>query len=269
MPINFFFKTTLFLFLISISICSSGQAVLVDDFESYPGYQVCPAYTTDIQVYPTHGTNSTKGLRAFMNTFDSHDSLVTGWLQPLPSATIFFDFRIMEASALYPFIPATLNAGDLFSLSFTTDGQQWTILRTWSAANFTPITAFTRETVQLPACDSARIKFTVSRTNNPVDYFVDIDNLDVSNNPTGIEESPKNELARVYPSTFTDQFMIHTESNRSCDFVLTDLQGNMVCEGVTTGNLTSVRTGVLSQGIYLLRLSDALHSDVFRLIKQR
>ncbi|MFM8431607.1 MAG: T9SS type A sorting domain-containing protein [Bacteroidota bacterium] len=263
-------RLCLFILLFSSSLFEANAQiipVITDDFETYPGYQVCPGYTTDIQVYPVHGTNSSKGLRAFMNSFDSKDSLLTSWLKPLPFAIFGFDFRIMEASALYPFIPATINAGDHFTILFTTDGQQWITLEDINSTNFTPATAFTHLDIPVPACDSARFKFLVTRTNNPIDYFVDIDNFDLSNYLVGINQPDGLETARAYPTVFDDQFTLESSESTPYPYELSDLHGKQVKNGFSTGKFTHIETTELSTGNYQLRIFGKKSIRTFKLMK--
>lgn len=252
---------------------ASGQLLLLlsDDFESYAPYQVCNAYSTDIQVYPTHGTNSSQGLRAFMNSFDSKDSLLTGWIKPLnlPDNRFEFDFRIMEASALYPFIPATLNAGDRFSVLYTTDNQNYVTAGTWSATNFTPVAIFTHANLIIPSCDSARFMFLVTRTNNPVDYFVDIDNLLIGNFSAGISPYPLSDFFAAVPNPFTDVLMIRTTQPEEFSYSLFDLEGRLLRNGNTVAAEMRLNTGDLPEGNYLLRVRSGEKEKVFSLVKSR
>lgn len=252
---------------------SSGQLLLLlsDDFESYAPYQVCSGYTTDIQVYPTHGTNSSKGLRAFMNSFDSKDSLATGWLKPLnlPDNRLEFDFRIMEASALYPFIPATLNAGDQFSVSYTTDGQNYLIAGSWNASNFTPVTAFTHANLTIPSCDSARFLFRISRVNNPVDYFVDIDNLLIGNFSAGISPYPLSDLFWAGPNPFNNVLMIRTTRTDGFAYSFFDIEGRLLRSGRTDAAEEVLNTFEMPKGCYLLRVKSGEQEKVFNLVKSR
>lgn len=255
--------------LFGATLPSNAQVVpvITDDFESYSPFQVCPNYLTDIQVYPIHGTNNSQGLRSFMNSFDSKDSLVIDWVKPLPSAYIAFDFRMMEASALYPNIPATLDNGDQFSLRYTSDNQTWITLQNWKANNFTPITAFTHIQLSVPPCDSAKFKFVITRTGNPNDYFVDIDNLDISNNYVGLgAAAPANELS-VSPSPFNDFIRIQAPLARAYQFELIDMHGKLVASGELSGDETLVRTSDLPIGSYMVYITGADRVKTFRVIK--
>ena len=262
--------TVLFL-LISGAKASMAQVVpvLTDDFESYTPYQVCPAYNTDIQVYPTHGTNGSQGLRSFMNTFDSKDSLLINWISPLPSAYIDFDFRIMEASALYPNIAATLDAGDQFSLRYTPNNQGWIVLQNWKASNFTPTTSFTHVHLPITACDSAKFKFVITRTSNPTDYFVDIDNLDISNYQVGVASTIENTDLKISPSPFSDMLRIQAPVTKNYDFELIDLHGQVIEKGNITGGEVSILTATLPAGNYMVRVTGADRIKTFRVIKAK
>lgn len=260
-----------FLFIFSFTSSTVGQIVtlLTDDFESYAPYQVCNGYATDIQVYPTHGTNSSQGLRAFMNSFDSKDSLVTGWISPLNQAgtTLEFDFRIMEASALYPFIPATLQPGDQFSISYSTDGQVYTDLSSWNNNNFTTVTAFTRVSISVPSCDSARFKFRVTKVNNPTDFFVDIDNLLLFYGTSGIGENNSRLNFTAAPNPFRDQLKVRNNQGAECDYALMDLQGRRIISGKSDNQDLTVPTADLPAGSYLLLLKTNEESVVYRVLK--
>ncbi|MFM2135150.1 MAG: hypothetical protein RL021_550 [Bacteroidota bacterium] len=252
---------------------ASGQLLLLlsDDFESYAPYQVCNAYTTDIQVYPTHGTNSSQGLRAFMNSFDSKDSLLTGWIKPLnlPDNRIEFDFRIMEASALYPFIPATLTAGDRFSVLYTTDNQNYVTAGHWNAANFTPVTNFTHANLTIPSCDSARFMLLVTRTNNPNDYFVDIDNLLIGNFSAGISPLPPPDVIAASPNPFKDVLVIRTTQAEGFAYSLFDLEGRLLRSGNTAASEGELYAADLPEGNYLLKVRSGDKEKVFSLVKSR
>ena len=267
------FHCCFFLFLSILVIPSSTHAQLVsllsDDFESYAPYQVCNGYTTDIQVYPTHGTTSSQGLRAFMNSFDSKDSLVTAWINPLNQAgtTLEFDFRIMEASALYPFIPATLQPGDQFSISYSTDGQVYTDLAAWNNANFTTVTTFTRVSLSVPSCDSARFKFRVTKVNNPTDYFVDIDNLLIFYGTSGVSENNPKPTFAALPNPFQYQLTIKNYRGENCDYELMDLQGRKLIGGKSNEQEIVISTTELPAGSYLLHLKTDDVSNVYTIIK--
>jgi hypothetical protein len=266
---------TFSIFILSVvnffPLLTFAQLVLLlsDDFESYAPYQVCNNYTTDIQVYPTHGTVSSQGLRAFMNSFDSKDSLITGWIAPLNTpAVIEFDFRIMEASALYPFIPATLNAGDQFSLSYSTDGQQYNNLATWDASNFTTVTTFTQVSLPVPLCDSARFKFLVKRINNPTDYFVDIDNLLIYSGTNSISENDESNLLSAGPNPFNNELLIRA-NNHTSEYELLDLGGRIIHSGTISTKNELLNTSDLPQGNYFLRIKENDESSIIRLVKTK
>ena len=110
----------------------------------------------------------------------------------------------MCSSDLYPFIPAALIAGDRFSVLYTTDDQNYVTAGSWDAANFTPVTTFTHVNLTIPSCDSARFLLRVTRTNNPDDYFVDIDNLLIGNFSAGISTLPLSDVFVAGPNPFKD-----------------------------------------------------------------
>ncbi len=262
-------SSALFLLFLLTASLSQSQPVLVDDFESYPPYQLCPNYSTDIQVYPTHGTNSSQGLRAFMNSFDSKDTLLINWIKPLQSAYVDFDFRMMEASALYPNIAATLDTGDQFSLRYTTDNQSWVVMQNWKVNNFVPTTAFTHVHLPMPPCDSAKFKFVVTRSTNPTDYFVDIDNLDISNSTTALPATPVTSDIRISPSPFNDYLRIQAPAARAYSYELIDLRGTVVESGDIQDGETLIRTQHLADGNYMVRINGTDRVKTFRVAKAR
>lgn len=267
-------KYTLLLFTMLSFARTQAQitSLLFDDFESYASYQVCNGYTTDIQVYPIHGTNASKGLRAFMNSFDSKDSLVTGWVGPFDTAATAyfqFEFRVMEASALYPNMPGYWNSGDQFTLSYTTDNIHFTNLRTWNASNFNPTTLFTTVNLTLPTVDSARFKFLVTRTNNTTDYFVDIDNLNIGFAYVGLSAPPSNQTVGPFPSPFSDYLRVTDPSGKGFRYDVMDLLGNVKLSGKCDTGTVTIDTEELPAGSYLIRMNGPQIVKTYRVQKYR
>ena len=209
---NYFILIIIFL---SGSVKLNAQSYpFYDDFESYSAFQVPSAYPGNIQVRLVHGTNSSKGLGSFMNTFTTKDSATSPSIGPLTTSSgLSFDWRIVGTIGSV-FVPANLAAGDLFTTSITTDGINYLEILRIDNSNYIPSSDFNHFTFDLApmATSNINVKFTISRLGNPEDFYVDIDNLSISDTSlnTSIGQSKFSDF-KIYPNPASSRLLFQAD----------------------------------------------------------
>ncbi len=228
-----------------------------DDFESYTAFQVPSAYPGNIQVRLVHGTNNSQGLSSFMNTFTTKDSATSPLIGPLSSASgLGFDWRIVSTIGS-SFVPANLVAGDHFTASISNDGINFQDILDIDHLTYVASTDFNHYTFDIGAFigNNIYVKFTIKRQNNPDDYYVDIDNLSVSDTTlnTGINFRNASKELIVYPNPVRNRLMIETdvEFENIGDVIIFDLVGKeIIHESISSLSKGYIDTSSLKSGYY-------------------
>lgn len=257
-------KISTLLFLLTVFSLTQSTIAQVypfnDDFENATAFQTPAGYSGDITVYLVHGTGSSKGPTAFMNSFNAKDSLETPLIGTLNSNSgLSFDWRIVS-STLYPSTTTSLVAGEEFSVLASANGGNYVSVFTVNSSNYTPTLDFAHVNIPLGSFAGSNItlKFLAKRSgSNPDEYFVDFDNLSVSdtsgtsgistfNSPKGIE---------LYPNPARDRVVVSWPGNTGAQISMYNILGKSVLEkNYETGYSAELDIANLPQGVYYLKI---------------
>ncbi len=165
------------------------SALPVPYFEDFESGTVPPGWTvdTDVTVTNGHGNSSfvmTDNLWSGDQVFNAATPAI-GVISP--NDTLRFDYRFVNFSGVN--VPTTLSNNDNFRVQISTDcGATYTTVLTINGANHTPSAAMT--TVRVPLVNYAgqaiRVRFNATWATG--DYWLDIDNINVSSMPSSVQD---------------------------------------------------------------------------------
>lgn len=241
-----------------------------EGFYGTPSGQIPVGWTGDIPVLAYHGQNDEKGLAAEIGGSDLVDSIVSPLIGPVTaSSAITFYYRIIDKN-IYPSTPTNLETGDLFELKVSNDGVNYTTVQQIDENNHNPNFNFLKKKVYIPqyAGDNITLKF-VCTFGSGATYFIDIDSVEVKNDPTiGIADVSNTKIS-VYPNPCSQSVVCNVQINNSEAYTLNvfDILGNNIYSIQHTGN-TSIPTTALSKGIYLVQIKQSGKTFTQKLVIQ-
>lgn len=157
--------------------------------ENFEGGVVPPGWTVDpdVVVTNTHGNTSfviTDNLWSGDNVFNA----MTPPIGPIaPNDTLSFDYRVVNFSGVN--VPTTLTPNDNIRVQVSTDcGSTFTTLLTINGTNHTPSATMTTRRIPLDAYSGQSIRIRFNATWGAGDYWIDIDNINISSMPTAATE---------------------------------------------------------------------------------
>ncbi len=250
-------KSLLLSFVILLMAMYSSAQVFpfYDDYESYTAFNVPPSYSGNVTVYLTHGTNSSKGLAAFLTSFSFSDSLIFPVIGPVSGASVLeFDWRIVDPF-LYPSTQANFINGDKFEILGSTDGINYQVIFSITAANFINVLTFDHAVVGLSsfAGNNLYLKVRGTRVTGSGEFFIDIDNVRVD--IPGAVSSIDLASLQFFPSPSNGLF--HYSNSTPINGILEayDMNGKMIKrKTISNESSGSIDLTNFSTGEYQLRL---------------
>lgn len=151
-------------------------------------------------VMTNHGTNGSNGLtRNMWSSVPTANSISPAFFLPNNSQRVVFDYRIVNYTG-YPSTATILSAGDKIELQTSINGTDYTTVYTINNINHITSTSFAKIKIQLPDY-SGRVNFRFLATRTTGDYYVDIDNFAVEEQPP-FEITPNSfDFGQVYAGT--------------------------------------------------------------------
>lgn len=247
----------------------------VEDFESYaPFAPPNNGWTGGLQVYLTHGVNSSKGLIKNLNNFATKDSSTTPEIGPLPAnSQLKFDYRIVDFS-LYPSTATQLVAGDLLEVQVSSNGGAFTSLYSITQANHVTSTAFKTDSISLASMSGTTIKLRFkAKRGTTGDYFIDIDNISVAGTTEPIDTTSVTEKESIKltilpnPNTNGSFALVHPKVCDVGNLTIYNLLGQDVYSRPLNINTTStVINANLKAGVYVVKLTTKGFTATKRLV---
>ena len=227
-----------------------------EDFESYTAFQTPTGFTGDVTVYLAHGTNSSKALAFYMNTFNLHDSITTPLYGPLDGgSTLLYDWRL-ASTTLYPTQSVSMVVGDAFEVYISTDGVNYQMITSVDNTNYFPDVSFQTASLGIGTVfpgQNINLKFVTRRGANPDEYFVDVDNLFLFD-ATAVASLKQNDIV-FYPTIVTDHLNFNLSKPVKAMARIYDLAGRRVAsEPIESQNTGSLDLTSLAPGNYILKL---------------
>lgn len=257
-------KVSLIIILFScISLASKAQVYpYSEDFEAMSSFTAPSGWINSIagfQVYPVHGTSSSKGLVKQLTSFNLVDSTTSPLIGLVGiNAELKFDYRVCQTS-LYPASPITFGAGDKIEIKIVSGTNVTTVL-TIDQSNHLTSGNFATKTANLSAFagQNINLRIKVTKANSTFDCFFDFDNISI-NASTGISEN-SNELKPVlFPNTITSNQPMNLNGIENGNYTISILNSNGSLIKSFNQDINSISTIInfdqqLKAGIYLLKL---------------
>ncbi len=267
-------KKLLFLSSLLVSGLLSAQTPLLDEnFNSVttsgnPLTGALPSgwsTTSGFKVYANHGTFNSNACSSEMKSTHTQDTLVTPSIGPISATSkISLQYRFVNA-ALYPTQGTTLGAGDKVTIDANIFGM-WSnnIASIDNSVNPAPLTTWTTYTFTSPifssiAGQSIKLRLDVARASG--DWYLDIDNVKVGDDITGIEYNALTPpVLLVFPNPSNGNFnvwMKNYQANKEVEVSVFNLLGQKVKSVTAEGavnNQISVITAGLEKGMYMVEV---------------
>jgi len=267
-------KKLLFLSSLFVSGLLSAQApIFSENFDGVstsgnPATGALPSgwsTTSGFKVYANHGSSVPNACSSEMSATHIHDTLITPPIGPISATSkISLQYRFVNA-ALYPSQGTTLATGDKVSIDANVFGS-WqnglaTIDNTTNPAPLTTWTTYTYTNSLFSAIAGQNIQLRLDVSRASGDWFLDIDNIIVGDNITGIEYNALNPPALlVFPNPSVGNFTVwlkNYQPNNQVEVSVYNFLGQKVktvtAEG-NTNNQISVNTLGLEKGMYLVEV---------------
>lgn len=233
-----------------------------EDFEAMSSFSAPSGWTTSVagfQVYPTHGTSSSKGLIKQLTSFNLTYSTTSPLIGAVSAnAQLKFDYRVCQTS-LYPASPITFVAGDKIEVKIVNGGNVTTVL-TIDQSNHITSGNFATKTVNLSAFAGQNIslRIKVTKASSTFDCFMDFDNISI-NSATGIAENIETLAPVLFPSTITGNQSLSIKGIEYGNYSISVLNVNGSLVTNNKQSINSVVTNIelnqeLKAGLYLLKL---------------
>ncbi|MEO0311521.1 MAG: Secretion system C-terminal sorting domain [Bacteroidota bacterium] len=268
----------LILFILTLTVgqvkCYAQLFPFSDDYESAPAFNVPPNYTGDITVYLTHGVNAGKSLAAYMNSFNSKDSILSPIIGPITTqSSLSFSFRTgMVVAGQYPVGAPNFTNDDALQIWIAENNGAFQLIQTYDNSNYVPTANFTNATIPLngnTAGSNIQIKFVVKRGISSDEYFLDIDNLVVSD-PTATHAHDLSSVS-IYPNPFTDFIILQNTNinNPITQISIVDIIGKVVVSKQVdlSTNKLYIDTRSLKKGIYYLSYTVGTSTKKYKIVK--
>lgn len=256
--------------ILLMAMYSSAQVFpFYDDYESYTAFNVPPSYSGNVTVYLTHGTNSSKGLAAFLTSFSFSDSLIFPVIGPVSGASVLeFDWRIVDPF-LYPSTQANFINGDKFEILGSTDGINYQAIFSITAANFINVLTFDHAVLGLSsfAGNNLYLKVRGTRVTGSGEFFIDIDNVRVD--IPGVVPSTDLSSLQIFPSPSNGLFNFTNSIPMNSVLEVYDMNGKKI-KSKTISNETSGSIDLtnFSSGKYQLRIQTNAGVKISDVIKR-
>jgi hypothetical protein len=267
-------KAVVLIFLIScLSLASQAQVYpYIEDFEAMSPYTAPAGWITSIagfQVYPIHGTSSSKGLEKQLTNFNLNDSTTSPLIGLVgTNAELKFDYRVCETS-LYPNFPITFTAGDKIEVKIVSGTSVTTVLTIDQSNHITSVN-FATKTVSLAtfAGQNINLRLKVTKASSTFDCFMDFDNISI-NSLTGISENSYELKPVLFPSTITGNQSINLKGVENGDYTISVLNSNGSLVSNFNQAINTLNTNInfdkqLKAGFYLLKIESEKKSHTLK-----
>lgn len=213
-----------------------------------------------------HGWSAPNACSVQMNAGNTQDTLVTPTIGPITANTkLSLAYRFVDA-ALYPNTGTQLQSGDQITIDVYLAGSWNNAVATIDMTTHpTPLTTFTTYTYNCTLCafvagQNAQMRLDAARANG--DWFLDIDNVIVGDNITGISYvAGKAPSLVVAPNPSHDNFWIWMRDYSGSEPVTVKLYNHVgqlvktVTPEVQYVNQVNVSTENLARGVYMVEVS--------------
>lgn len=248
--------SALFLLLICIYTASAQTYPFSDGFYGTPSGQVPASWTGDISVLAYHGQYEEKGLAAEISGGDLVDSIISPLIGPLTStSTVSFYYRIIDKN-IYPSTPTELEGNDRLEVKLTTDGINYQTILQIDENNHNATFNFVKKKIFVAqyAGDTVHIKF-VCTFGAGAAYFVDIDSVEVKNDPMASVNDMDNDIdVRLYPNpTSGSNAKIAVANNDFYTVNIYDILGNTIHSASGSGTLP-LPSSEWHSGLYMIQV---------------
>jgi hypothetical protein len=223
--------------------------------------------TSGFKTYAAHGTFGSNACSSEMDNAHTQDTLYTPTITGVTGSTeISIQYRFVNAAS-YPNTGATLGTGDqvLIDAYAATFGTWQNVVTINNTTNPTPLTSFTTYTYACTLCGaiggSVKLRVDVARATANADWFIDIDNVIVGDNITGIKYNALNPPALlVYPNPSNGNFTVwlkNYQANNPVEVNVYNFLGQKVktvsAEGAINNQVNISSLG-LEKGMYLVEV---------------
>lgn len=270
-------KSTLFFFfalIFTFHIVEAQVYPYAENFNSMATFTNPSGWTSTIpgfQIYSNHGVGATNGMTKQMTTLGAAaDSVISPLVGPLTAISqLSFDYRIMETN-LYPAFSHALTAGEKIEF-YAVSGPLTLLVSTIDMSNHSTSTSWA--TINVPigslAGNSGSLMIKVTRTNS--DFFADFDNFSVTDVSVIGEVTNRKNQAFVYPNPSANSTVLKLKGvetgKYSCKLISSSSSIVLEQELIkTSDDDVSLKTGLLSEGIYLLQLTGVRNNYLLKFV---
>ncbi len=216
-------------------VCPGGSATLTanggitylwDDGSSQPVLIATPVAATSYTVVGTSGTGCTAS------------SVITLTIHPLPTASI-------NASP-----SATICPGEsiqLISVGTGADTFTWSTGSNDGSISTTPLSSGDYTLVVVNS---------ITGCSDLTSIYIKVDNC------TGIKENSSSEKLKVYPNPFQAKFYIENVSSSKLEFVITDVSGRTIAQGICEPGTQLVDMSVYAKGLYYMKVNESIYKII-------
>ncbi len=226
----------------------------IQDFEGYASFSPPNDWITStapFNIYPTHGVGNSKALTRQFFGLSNHDSIISPLIGPVSSLTqLLFDYRIVDyigSTAL----AHNIEPGDKIEISILDGVNPPFSALLIDMSNHNNSSSFAASGFDLSGFLGDTIRIMISVTSGGGDFFVDIDNFNVTDF-IGINENGMENFLSLYPNPVSNTLNISTTKNGILKIY--NSLGEIVKEMRINDLINAVDVSDLSMGNYTVKL---------------
>ena len=265
--------TSIFLMLtVLVSPLLAQTNIWSDNFESYNGTGSIPTnFGGGMKVYSVHGTSSSKALCIQFSPFKSSDSTITPAFGPIaPGSSFTFDYRFVSYIAGMAFNGYTINT-DKVEVFAAVEGSTnfGSPLLTINSSNHVSALEFANKSVDLSAFAGQNINLKIKGVRgNSSDFWLDVDNFQVSSGTAGISSNNSVPEFNIYPNPSTERLVTIqlAEPMHGGKLELHNMLGTTVMRKNIQHSKVELDVEHLPRGVYYVKLDNGKKQALRKLV---